>query len=237
MGEGYYDAMQRLKEERMLRGLTQEELGGRIGMTQGHYCKVEQAQKRLTYQELGRLAGEVDLNYVYAGRRMKQRHEEMLSSYSYEELFDYLNITASLAACAYESQRLSKRDELYRQLRSIRYLTGEGGCREKTVFLAVRQMEQISQKDMAEQLGIDIKTYRVLERGKRLPDSEMIWRLYDIYKVPFSLVLRDLKGIVCEIEFLLEGLKRRRTEAVYRYFELLGEFYMRESGAAPVSEN
>ena len=64
---------------------------------------------------------------------------------------------------------------------------------------------------MAEKLGVDRKKLRDLEKGKLLPDSELIWKMsYQLY-VPFSLILKDSNGLISEICYLLEQLEADKT--------------------------
>lgn len=83
---------------------------------------------------------------------------------------------------------------------------------------------------MAEKLGVDRKKLRDLEKGKLLPDSELIWKMsYQLY-VPFSLILKDSNGLISEICYLLEQLeadKRKwilQTMQQYRRAVLKSEF-------------
>lgn len=48
MSMDYTAVLQRLKEERLEHGFSQEELSGLLRMTQGHYSKAEHAVKRFT---------------------------------------------------------------------------------------------------------------------------------------------------------------------------------------------
>lgn len=227
MSIGYLGVLQRLKEERILHGMTQQDLGSRIGISQGHCCKVEQADKRLTYPELVRLAEtEVDLYYVFTNRRVRQVHKDLFQNCSFKELLCYLSMTASLAMCMYDERQIHLEDDLYRQLCCIQYIVGTGNRHEETIFTLLKQRENETQQGMAEQLGVNVKTYRALEQGTRLPDSELVWKLYDVCKVPPALIIKDTKGIVCEIEYLMERLGKRPNGAIYKYFCLLHKYYL-----------
>ena len=127
MNMSYEDVMRRLREERLAHGLSQEELGSRIRITQGHYSKAEQGVKRFTYYELKCLAGtELDLYYIYTGRRAGGRYRNLPKKCSYGELLCYLHMLVSLNCCLYEEKRLKLGREYYRQLCRVRYLTGTG---------------------------------------------------------------------------------------------------------------
>lgn len=226
MGMDYYSVIQRLKEERLAHGMSQEELGNRLRITQGHYSKVERAVKRLTYYEVQALLdADLDLYYVYTGRKMNGKYTELFERCSYRQLLCYLNMTASLFACVYEEQNLNLNQDFYRLLRCIRHITGAEGSDGETVFSMIRQLEKETQYNTSDKLGMDVKKFRDLERGNILPDSELIWKLYDLYKVPPAFVMEDARGLACELEYLLDRPMPRRKDVIYRYFDLLRNYY------------
>lgn len=225
----YEDVVARLKEERLAHGLSQEELSSRIRITQGHYSKAEQAIKRLTYYETKCLAeSELDLYYIYTGSRTSGKYSELFEKCSYRELLCYLHMLVSLDCCLYEEKRLHLKREAYRQLCRLKYISGAVEADRETVFMLVRQHEKRTQYEMAESFGMDVKKYRELERGAILPDSELIWKLYAFYQIPPAFVLKDAKGLVCEIEAYMEKTDFGKNDVVYRYFCMLHDFYYKK---------
>lgn len=57
---------------------------------------------------------------------------------------------------------------------------------------------------MAEKLGVDIKKFRELEKDRCLPDSEIIWKLYNLFRISPAVVLKDKNTMLNEISSLLE---------------------------------
>ncbi len=225
MSTDYTAVMERLKEERTGRGISQAELARQLRITQGHYSKGEHAVKRFTYYEVKSLAEtELDLYYIYTGLRMGGKYNGLFGQCSYGELVCYLNMTASLFACMYEEERLQMAQELYSQLCCVRCITG-ADRQDGTVFTHVRQHGKLTQCEIAERLGMDVKKYRELERGSIMPDSELIWKLYALYQVPPALVLEDSRGIVSQIEFFLDRARSGRNDIIHRYFRLLQAYY------------
>lgn len=226
MRADYTNFLKRLREERTAHGLTQRDMGSRIGITQGHYSKAEQSIKRFTYQEMKRLAEtELDLYYIYTGKKVRQPHKELFMRCSYRELLCYLNMTASIASCMYDEKKLTCEKDFYQRLRCVKCLSGVDDHFSETVFSLIRRLEKETQCGIAGQLGIDTKRYRQLERGNSLPDSELIWILYERYKVPPAFVLQDAKGLSCELEYFLEKLAPSRNSIILKYFRLLHKYY------------
>ena len=225
----YEDVMRRLREERLSHGLSQEDLSRRIMITQGHYSKAEQAVKRFTYFEIKGLAeAELDLYYIYTGCRSGERYRSLLGKCSYGELLCYLHMLISLTCCLHEEKKLNLGRDYYRQLCRVRYITGTADTDRITVFLQLRQYEGQNQHEMAECLGMDVKKYRELERGALLPDSELIFKLYSLYQIPPDYVLKDTRGLQCEIESRMERAGAGQNDVVYKYFSLLHEAFYRD---------
>lgn len=78
-------------------------------------------------------------------------------------------------------------------------------CRKSSnIFLVIRHAIGSRQKPMAENLGVDIKKFRELEKDRCLPDSEIIWKLYNLFQISPAVVLKDKNSMVNEISSLLE---------------------------------
>ena len=83
----YEDFLARLKEERVSRGLSQEEMGKKLGMAQSHYCKAETGLQRFTYAEMKRLCKtELDIYYIFTGNRCSTQYQKFFMDCTYEEL-------------------------------------------------------------------------------------------------------------------------------------------------------
>lgn len=225
MGMAYEDVLERLKEERLLHKLSQEDLSRRLKITQGHYSKAEHAIKRFTYYEVKCLAdSEVDLYYIYTGRRITHMHEEILKNCSYNELLCYLHVLFSLECCRYGEQKRESETKRYKQICRLKFITGaEGG--QETIFMLLRKYERKTQFEMAERLGMDIKRYRGVEKGNCLPDSELLFKLYFLFDISPAYVLKDKKGLSCEVEYYLNRVDSGANGVIYRYFRLLRELY------------
>ncbi len=221
----YEDVLERLQEERLAHKLSQEDLSRQLKITQGHYSKAEHAIKRFTYYEVKCLAdSELDLYYIYTGRRVLHRHGELLKSCGYRELLCYLHVLLSLECCRYGEQKQEAEAKRYRQLGRLKFITGaEDG--QESIFMLVRRYEGKTQFEMADCLGMDIKRYRGVEKGTCLPDSELLFKIYALFDISPAYVLKDRKVLSCEIEYYLNRVDPRVNGAVYRYFRLLRELY------------
>ena len=74
---------------------------------------------------------------------------------------------------------------------------------------------------MAESLGIDVKKLRDLENGRCQPDSELFYELYEKYDIPPFVLLRDRKGLISELELILEMMPREEEDRMVKLLENL----------------
>ena len=222
----YEKVLERLQEERLVHKLSQGDLSRQLKITQGHYSKAEHAIKRFTYYEVKCLAdSELDLYYIYTGRRVVHKHEELLKNCGYKELLCYLHVLLSLECCRYGEQKREAEAQKYSKLCRLKYITGaEDG--QDTIFMLVRRYEKKTQFEMADSLGMDIKKYRSVEKGTCLPDSELLFKVFSLFDISPAYFLRDTKGLACEIEFYLDKVDPKINGVIYRYFRLLRDLYV-----------
>ncbi|MGN1315048.1 MAG: helix-turn-helix domain-containing protein [Lachnospiraceae bacterium] len=202
----YQCFVKRLREERIRLKLTQKQMADRMKMSENHYSKAEKERRRLSFFETKYLCEtELDSFYIFTGRKIERNQASFFAQYQYAELLNYYEMVCMLVVRPNSRQKaLSMEDK--RIIDYARYLVATEN-REKTVFKKYREYKGFSQFHMAEKLGVDLKKLRELERGKLLPDSELIWKMSSQLYIPFSLILKDKNGVISEICCLLELMK------------------------------
>lgn len=228
--ESYSHFTERLKEERKRVGLSQNETAQKLKMSQSHYSKVELAKRRLSFYETKWLCEtQLDSFYIFTGRRVEKGYGSLFLACEYQELLCYLELICMVISQSgtETAGRFSAGDR--RIIGYARYAAATEH-KDKTIFRKYRDYYDYKQEQMAEKLGVDRKKLGDLEKGKLLPDSELIWKMsYQLY-VPFSLILKDSNGLISEICYLLEQLeadKRKwilQTMQQYRRAVLKSEF-------------
>lgn len=122
----------------------------------------------------------------------------------------YLGIIYSLAVL---KKYRTNTEEWVGIVKRVEYVPLVLGCKKSSnIFLVIRRMTDNRQKVMAEKLGLDIKKYRELEKDRSLPDSEIIWKLYDLFNISPTVVLKDKNSIINEISSLLEAIEENGEE-------------------------
>lgn len=214
MSTTYQKFCDRLKDERIRIKLSQLEISHFLRMNQSHYSKAELGKRRFSYYELQYLCEtQVDVYYAFTGFRYEIKETEFLLESTVEELKCYLEILCVLYMCMYRKNMLFLSNSMYKRIEHIRYALMQSK-RGKTIFYNLRRALNYSQNKMAELLGVDIKKLRNLESGKILPDCEIICRFSNNFYIPYALLLQDKKGLVCEINYLLELVEENRRKDI-----------------------
>lgn len=218
MDSQYQNVLRRLREEREKWNLTQRLLCYRMKMLQSHYSRAETGSKRFSYYEIkGLCTSDVDVLYVFTGKKASDGEElSELRECGPEELMCYLNVLYALAKTAKTvDKKKTAFETIQEQLEYIQCEGGNSGTR-NNIFYCVRIRKELTQQKMADLLGVDIKKLRELENGRILPDSEMIWKMYDLFKVSPAFILEDAKGLWKELNCALNLLEDDDRKIVVR---------------------
>lgn len=221
MSTTYNDVLNRLKEERKRLDLSQNEMSRFVRMSQSNYSKVELGTRRFSYSELKYLCEtQADVQYIFTGQRASEEYKEIFTHYSYMKLLDILNILSAVDV-AISGKNTSER---WRDV----YINAEGVCcrgemyRENPNMVSViRRLNYFRQQEMAGNLGVDVKKFRDLENGRCLPDSELVWRLYDMFCIPPAIILKDKKCLISEICCTLERFDSKTKDRVLEIVKLV----------------
>lgn len=220
MSANYNDVIKRLIEERIRLSLSQNEMARIVHMTQSNYSKVELGFRRLSYNEVKGLGESgVDAYYIFTGYRNNFKYAEYLSKFSYYELISYLTIINSvlmLRKCEFSVEFWS---DIIKRTKYISLIATEQTT--QNIFYTIRYSMKCQQRKMAEELGVDIKKYRDLEKGRSLPDSELLWKVYDSFCVSPMVILKDKRGLINEISTVLEVVEK--DAAIFEILERIKE--------------
>lgn len=211
MSATYNEVLERLIEERKRLGLSQNEMARLVYITQSNYSKVEKGIHRLSYEEVKYLSkANVDIFYIFTGNRCVGKYVERFRQCTYIELCCYMGIIYSLVALNDCRSNTEQWKDIVKRVKYVPLVLDNK--KSSNIFLVIRHMTGSRQKPMAEKLGVDIKKYRELEKDRCLPDSEIIWKLYNFYQISPSVVLKDENSMINEISSLLEAVEERWME-------------------------
>lgn len=217
MKMSYEDVLCRLKEERRRLAWTQKEMSQQIRMSQSHYSKVEIGTRHLTYDELKYMCEtDIDMHYIFSGLRGSSEYLSFFLEHSYGELLCGLNILHSIILYYYTNKQTEEWDFLYRKVKFMQYAFTEDKP-STNFFYALRRFLGYRQQKMAEILEVDVKKLRSLETGKVLPNSEMLFKLYRLYNIPPSVIMKDERGLASAICCIFERMDGDVQKALCRF--------------------
>lgn len=203
MSAMYNGVLKRLIEERNRLGLSQQEMARLVHITQSNYSKVEKELHRLSYEELKYLSkANVDIFYIFTGYKCAGKYVNYFRKYTYIELCYHLGIIYALIVLNDCRSNTEQWKDIVKRVKYVPLVLEYK--KSSNIFLTIRHIVDSSQKQMAEKLGVDIKKFRELEKDRCLPDSEIVWKLYNLFQVSPAVILKDKNTMLNEISSLLE---------------------------------
>lgn len=220
MSDTYAKTMKRLISERKKLALSVQQLSNLVNVDQSNWCKIEQEKGRISYKCMKRLCSiDIDMYYVLTGNRNICRSYPELGKCEMSDLVCLLRIIYSVSELRCRDMQCNPWKDIYDNTKYIMLVDTETEV--KSLFVNLRKIRRYSQKKLAEILGMDIKKLRNIEKGVRFPDNELIYRLYDIFKISPGIILEDKKCMLNEVCFLLEKMKEVDSEIVIHILDLI----------------
>lgn len=132
---------------------------------------------------------------------------------TFESLICNLEVLCVILTCLYRNKMIMLSKPVQKKIENIQYalIPCERG---KTIFYSLRRALNYNQMKMADLLEVDVKKLRNMESGKILPDSEIIWRLSEKFYIPYALLLKDKRGLACEITCLLKLIEENKRKDI-----------------------
>lgn len=181
MDNSYEEVVRRIAEYRKSRKLTQSEMAAKLGLTQGHYSKIEKGEKSITNDVLLRMHKiGMDMDYIVTGIKGGDGGiDDLVENCSPERKLNFINIIILYINMILESesnQGLSCKKEFQIMEYNIHKNNGQDVG---TVWNAIRRAQGLTQIEMASILDINIKSYRKIEKGISMPTAEELTNLYE----------------------------------------------------------
>lgn len=180
MGQGYSEVVERLQLYRRAQRKTQKEMCADMGITQSHYAKLESGANVISYDCLKTFENNGgDINFLITGQYCEpgvlDDYMKRCRTREGKLHMHRLIVWAVNMGLALEYGRERKLSEaVYRNLR-LAQMEFDMPC---SVWKSIRKLDEITQYQMAEILGINIKRYVRLENEMIGPDAEILYRLY-----------------------------------------------------------
>lgn len=228
MSISYQNVLDRLKEERLSKNLSQLEMGQIMRMSQSHYSKAELGIRRFSYYETQYLCeSEVDSHFIFTGKRCSDRYKYIWERCSYDELVNLFYILCLSIEHLCLNCLGHKWKTIYQDIRYIKHIFVLDK-KNDNVFYNLRRALKYNQNEMCKVINVDIKKLRDLENGRVLPDSEIIWDMYCRYNIPPALLVKSKVELASTIADLLSTVEPEFEMFLVSYLEQLHEFRLNE---------
>lgn len=210
----YKDFHIRLKQERELRNLTQENVSKFLCVTQGHYCKIEMGYNRLSFKEIIELQKiGINMYYVFTGVRVLDlKYEALLKKYNVIEQMWIYEIVATVV------RHNCRSHDLWRRISNTRFILEKND--RKNIWSMLQEHNSLTQAKMAEALKVEVKKYRRLKRREILADSDVILHAYEYFQVSPMFFMEEKDALVHEICMLLNMMDENKRKDIFEYVVL-----------------
>lgn len=221
MGDNYMLVIERLNEECERLKLPQQRLCSYMHMLQSNFSKSKTGHRRFSYPEVKGLCDSMaDVFYIFTGIKAPCSHGLPELPFTHpEELLCCLNsVYLHSKAAKSMNQNSTVFGTIQKQLEYIQCTAGSIDDR-NNVFYQIQHRYGYTQDSMAELLGVSTRSLQALEKGTKLPDSEMIWKMYDRFLVSPAFILNDPKGMRNELNYVLGLLEENDREIMLKILE------------------
>ena len=215
----YENVLERLRKERGRLSITKADMSRYLHMDQSNYRKAELGQyRRFSYFEVKSMS-ELGINDIYTGKVKKVITLDFIEKLSVNRLKSILQIIYTIVELSYKEDFNQQYKALLEELKYIFFI--KQNVNPSDIFLTVRRLKGYTQIKMADMIGVDVKKLRNLENGKKLPDSEIISKMYEVFKILPVVMIETKNCMLDTILYILDEIKKEDREKIVDIIKLL----------------
>lgn len=219
----YEEALHRVLNYRVRNQLSQEDMGKLMGVTQSHYCKLEQGKKVISGEALLHLNEmKVDVDFFITGEETLETELNTYIQRYPEHAAEIVQIMVWLV-----NRGISMMDKVqewgtvdYQKEMELLHLKEWNNLARERVWYGIRKVNDLTQVEMSKLLDVNIKKYREIEKVSRIPDAEVLTNLYDKTGVTPSFLFPGLQN---NINILNRTWKNFSPEVKHDLLKVLDE--------------
>lgn len=223
----YVDIGKHIKEYRMSRKLTQEQVADRIAVSSNYYGKVERGTYHLSYNMLSDIYKEFgwDIDYILTGTKRAENPFSALIDKCPEnrrqQFVELIIWTLELKVEAMDGIEDARRASFGRMLQIARTcLTSyEEVLSEDQVIYNIRTQCGISNIDMANCLDMNQRSYNGLEKGKCKPAIDTFVRLDEQFGVNPSFIMNGRFENLAAVSEIWNSLPAGEQKSILDFLE------------------
>lgn len=229
MKDSYDGVLMRLREYRKKMNLKQSEICEKMGITQSHYSKIERREKIISNESLMKLCESgMDIDFLVTGTETRTT---ILDELFYkcpcnqrEKLLNLMVVYVNIAISA-----LGKEKQLCytKELEILRFEFAENvDENQDTVWNCIRRISGLTQEKLADELDIDIKSYREIEKERVMPNAELLAIMYEKYGYYPSLIIKMKSNYLFAINHIWSQLPEDMQVQIAKLLERDLEFIL-----------
>lgn len=168
--------VRRLEAYRKQKHMSQTALAEELNITQSQYSKIELGKVKLSYEVmLGLYEHGWDMDMIITGESSVHILPNLADVFREDDITQYVS---GMKLCEWAMERWrqieQKEEVIGKRLLKI-FLSSQ---EETTPLQKLRLVSGLSQVEMAETVGVNIKKYRALEKRELEPDAELMANIY-----------------------------------------------------------
>lgn len=217
----YENVLKRLREERGRLSITKVDMSRYLHMDQSNYGKAELGQyRRFSYYEIKSMSDlGLNVNYIYTGKNKKLISLDFIEKPNINCLKCILQIMYTVIELSNKEEFNLQYEALLEEMKYVSFI--KQNTKPNNIFLTVRKLKGYTQIKMANIIGIDVKKLRDLENGKKLPDSEIISKMYEAFKILPVVIIGTENCMLDTILYILDEIKKEDREKIVSIIKIL----------------
>ena len=161
----------------------------------------------------------LNVNYIYTGKNKKLISLDFIEKPSINRLKCILQIIYTVIELSNKEKLNPQYEALLEEMKYVSFI--KQNATPSNVFLTVRKLKNYTQIKMADMVGIDVKKLRNLENGKKLPDSEIIFKMYEVFKILPVVMIGTENCMLDTILYILDEIKKEDREKIVSIIKIL----------------
>lgn len=180
MGQSYSEVVKRLQAYRRAQSKTQKEMSADMGVTQSHYAKLESGTNVISYDCLRTFESNGgDVYFLITGQRtepgpLDSYVDQCRTKRGRLQMYRMILWSVGVGLSYGQSEEIKLPESVYKNLNLAQMELDLP----ENIWKSIRRLDHITQFQMADILGINIKRYIRLEKEVIRPDAEILCRLY-----------------------------------------------------------
>lgn len=217
--QSYGKVVERLSQYREHLGVSQEEMGRYLGVTQSHYQKLEKGMKVISKKSLltFEMSGH-DVLWLLTGQKRKSGYlDSFLNEFdSAAQKRDWLE------AIIWGTEKRTRKNEMEydSSLKKAYNLMKISEYDEQRIWKKIREVENLTQVQMANLLEINIKRYRKIEKGEVSEDAAIFVSLYENLHYSPMLILNRERYYLDELNTIWSKFDKESIEKLLHLAEV-----------------